>query len=246
MAFKQLIGRCAALCMLVCGLAACGRPAQKPYVAVISKSTESAFWQAVYAGASVAANEYNVRFTFEGPENEEQYEVQNEMIERAVENGADVIVFSAIDYLNSTLQLEQAADQGVKIVIIDSDVSSDRVGVRIGTDNYEAGKMAAQALFKQVPEGELRIGIVNYAVHTENGQMRERGFLDALAEETRAAVLETVNVQSNIPSAMAGTKTLLSNYPDLNAIVTFNEWTSLGVGSAIRSGAAGRYCGCGV
>lgn len=34
--------------------------------------------------------------TFEGPENEENYAEQNKMISRAAENGADVIVLSAI------------------------------------------------------------------------------------------------------------------------------------------------------
>ena len=41
--------------------------------------------------------------------------------------------------------IDDAARQGVKIVAIDSNVDSDAVQTYIGTDNYAAGQMAAQA-----------------------------------------------------------------------------------------------------
>ena len=42
--------------------------------------------------------EYNVDVTFDGPENEEDYANQNKLIMSAVQNGADAIVLSAIDF----------------------------------------------------------------------------------------------------------------------------------------------------
>ena len=45
-----------------------GQPAEKYKVAVIAKSTESAFWKSVFAGANAAGTEYNVELTFQGPE----------------------------------------------------------------------------------------------------------------------------------------------------------------------------------
>ena len=44
----------------------------------------------------------------------------------------------------------------------------------IGTDNYAAGQMAAQAALDAV-DGELTVGIVNYDISSANGQERERG-----------------------------------------------------------------------
>lgn len=49
-------------------------------------------------GALSAATEYNVKVTFEGPENEEDYNAQNKMIENAVSNNVGVIILSAIDF----------------------------------------------------------------------------------------------------------------------------------------------------
>jgi len=120
--------------------------ANRHYVAVIAKSTTSAFWKSVFAGANAASTEYNLTLTVEGPENEEDYQTQNEMIRRAAADGAEVIVFSAVDYQANAEAINEAAGSGVKIVIIDSDVDSSLVSCRISTDNFQAGRMAGKAI----------------------------------------------------------------------------------------------------
>ena len=68
--------------ILAAGLCGCGQEAetQKTRVAMIVKSTESAFWKSVFAGAGAAATEYNINVSFDGPAAEEDYETQNEMV----------------------------------------------------------------------------------------------------------------------------------------------------------------------
>lgn len=222
-----------ALFLFSSGCGAGSESGKKHYVAFITKSTQSAFWQSVYAGATAAATEYNLQITFEGPEREEDYETQNELIAQAVEKGAEVIVFSAVDYNANSAAINEAARQGVKIVVIDSDVNSRQVSCRIGTDNYAAGQMAGEAALSGKEE-KLYIGIVNYGVNTANGQQREQGFREAAAEDERVVYMRTINVISTTEEARKGTKELLDKYPEINVIVTFNEWTSLGVGWAIR------------
>jgi len=65
---------------------------QKHKVVFIAKSTVSGFWKSVYAGASNAATACNLDLTFKGPKSEEDYETQNQMIAKAVEDGAEVIM----------------------------------------------------------------------------------------------------------------------------------------------------------
>ena len=110
------------------------------------KSTESAFFKSVFAGARAAATEYNLNVTFNGPESEEDY----------------------VDYNANAEIIGQAAQRGIKIVVIDSDVNSSMVSCRIGTNNLQAGVKAAEAALA-VGEDELYIGIVNYDVNSANG-----------------------------------------------------------------------------
>ena len=87
---------------------------------VVAKSRESEFWKAVLSGAEAAATEYNMQLTVLAPDNEENYDAQNQLIEKAVEDGAQAIVFSAIDYEANAEAIDAAAAAGVTIVGIDS------------------------------------------------------------------------------------------------------------------------------
>ena len=120
----------ALLCLWGCG--AEEAPGARRSVALITKSTDSEFFLAVFAGARAAATEYNLELTISGPETEEDYETQNKMIAQAVEDGAEVIVFSAIDYERNAASIDEAAKAGVGIVSIDSGVGSDQVSTYIG------------------------------------------------------------------------------------------------------------------
>ncbi len=205
----------------------------KPYVAVITKSTTSQYWKTTFAGVNAAGSEYNLKVTIDGPANEEDYSLQNEMVKSAVDNGADAIVFSAVDYNANAEAIDEAVDKGVKVVVIDSDVNSDKVSCRISTDNYKAGQMVGEAVLAG-DEEELRVGIVNFDKNSDNGQQRERGFRDSVADNERVTIVSAVNVNSTTEEAMAATVAMLEENPQINIIVTFNEWTSLGVGYAVQ------------
>ena len=217
-------------------LSACGgeqESGQRHKVVLVAKSTQTEFWLSVFAGAQAAAAEYNVELTTIGPETEEDYETQNRMVAEAVADGAEALVFSAIDYENNAAAVDAAGQAGVKIVSIDSGVDSDQVGTYIGTDNYAAGRMAAQAALEGV-EGELVVGLVNYDEGTANGQERERGVREALAESGRARVAASVTTLVEAGRAQTDTADLLRNNPEINAVVAFNEPTSVGAARAVE------------
>lgn len=214
-----------------------GHSSNRQKVTLIAKSTESAFWKSVFAGASAAGTEYNMELLCQGADNEEDYKSQNQMIDDAV---ADAILFSAIDYEENAAAIDRAAEAGVRIIVIDSDVNSDQVECRIGTDNYQAGCLAGEAALDS-DASALNVGIVNFDATTENGQSREKGFRDTVFQDDRVTLIDSVNSNSTIAAAKKATLQMLEDHPEINVLTTFNEWTTLGVGYAIReAGAASR------
>ena len=213
----------------------------EPYkMYMIVKSTTTEFWKSVFAGANAAKSEYNVDLTVLGPETEEDYETQNEYIRQAIRDGADAIVFSAISYTKNAEAITRAAKQGLKIAVIDSDVDSDGVGVRIGTDNVEAGRMAGRAAL-QTDWDSLTVGIVNFDLGSRNGQERESGFREVLAGDPRVKDIYTINVNADATTAQVRTVQLLVEHPEINVIVGFNEPIAVGAAMAVHSlGLAGR------
>lgn len=220
------------LCLLPgCAVRGTAKKESKPYIAVITKSTGSNFFKTLFSGARTASIEYNVDVTLEGPDNEEDYEEQNRLIMKAIDNKAKAIILSAIDYNKSVKIVEQAVNAGIYVVAIDSSINTDKISAYIGTDNYEAGREAAQALLKT--PGNLNVGLVNFDANSFNGQERERGVMDVIAENPRLHLISSINVESNIKDTENGTIDMLTGHREINAIVTFNEWTTLGVGYAV-------------
>ena len=172
----------------------------------------------------------------EGPENEDEYEKQNEMIEKAISNKVDAIVLSAINYYKSVDSVEKAVRKGIKVVTIDSDVGSQQVSMFIGTDNVAAGKQAGAAAQNSRKKNEkLYIGLVNYDAATDNGFKREQGFRDYIANVDNAEIVGAINVQSDVISAEQGTVQMLKEHPEINVLVGFNELMTLGIGNAMKN-----------
>lgn len=228
-----------AMLLVLCLLPGCAasdqttQDAARYKVAVVAKSTQTDFWKAVFVGAEAAATEYNLELTIDGPDTEEDYEAQNQMIEDAVANGAQALVFSAIDYDANAPAIEKAAEKGVKIVVIDSAVNSQNVAAYIGTDNYSAGMMAARAALERT-SGPLKVGIVNYDINSANGQDRERGAVDTFTESGRCEVVATIHTLAEAASARQDTLDMLRAHPEINVLLAFNEPTSVGAAQAIE------------
>ena len=147
----------AALSLLLCSCTSTSGISAPHTVTLIAKSTQTEFWLSVFAGAEAAATEYNLDLNIVGPDAEEDYETQNQMVDKAVQAGTEALVFSAIHYDNNADAIDAAAQKGVKIVAIDSNVDSQAVSTYIGTDNYAAGQMAAQAALARVEGPFLRM-----------------------------------------------------------------------------------------
>ena len=225
---------CALLAACLCACTAAAPAGARHRVAIVAKSTRTEFWLSVFAGAEAAATEYNIELSITGPETEEDYETQNRMVADAVADGAEALVFSAIDYENNAAAIDAAAESGVRIVAIDSNVDSGAVQTYIGTDNYAAGQMAAQAALDGV-EGQLTVGIVNYDVSSANGQERERGAVDAFEQSGRARVAAVINTLAEAARAQADTAAMLAEHPEINVLLAFNEPTSVGAADAVES-----------
>lgn len=221
---------------VVLGLFGCSKSNEKKYVAVIAKAVNSDFWHNVKNGVLSAATEYNVTVTFEGPENEEDYDSQNALIEAAVNNSAEAIVLSAIDFNQSVDAVNAAVRAGVKVITIDSDLNSDAVSLFIGTDNIAAGQAAGKvAVDSFANEANIYIGLVNYNADTDNGNQREEGFKEYIHTMPNAQIVASVTAESNEESATAAATRLLTQDSRINVIVGFNEWMTLGVGNAVKN-----------
>ena len=213
-------------------LTGCHRSVEhKPEVAVILKSMGSDYFRNMISGINTAANEFNLSVSISGPAKEESWESQNLLIKAAINRKVSAIVLSAVSYTETSEAIREAVRADIPVIVVDSDVDSHQVALRISTDNYEAGRSMGEYVLSR---GGKRVALLNHDRQSENGQARERGVRAVLSERPEVTVYPTLNVDSDIISSKSGALKLLRDYPEADTLITFNEWTTLGMGYAME------------
>lgn len=156
---------------------------------IVSKGFQSTYWQAVYKGASAKAKELGVEIKMVGPNSESDVADQVQMLNSAVNAKPPAIGLAALDTSACLDAIQEAMDAGIPIIGFDSGVPEAPEGAvyaNASTDNYAAGGVAAEGMYKGIKDklgkGQVRIGEVNQDATSESITQRGLGFIDKMIE----------------------------------------------------------------
>ncbi|MBO9396470.1 ABC transporter substrate-binding protein [Shimia sp. R9_1] len=204
------------------------------YIPLVSKGFQHQFWQAVKLGAEQAADEFGVRITFEGPDNETMVDRQIDMLAAALANKPAAIGFAALDSQAAIPLLRQANDAGIPVVAFDSGVDSDIPLSTATTDNALAAGMAADKMAELIG-GKGKVAVVAHDQTSRTGIDRRDGFVNRI--EAKYPDIEVVTVQYGQGDHLKSTevtKAILTANPDLNGIFGTNEGSAIGVVNGVQ------------
>lgn len=204
------------------------------YIPLVSKGFQHQFWQAVKAGADQAAEEFGVRITFEGPDNESMVDRQIDMLAAALANNPAAIGFAALDSQAAIPLLRQASEAGIPIIAFDSGVDSDIPMSTATTDNVAAASLAADKMAEFLG-GEGTVAVVAHDQTSRTGIDRRDGFLNQMAAEYPG--IEVVTVQYGAGDQLQSTevaKAILTANPGLGGMFGTNEGSAIGIVNAVR------------
>jgi ribose transport system substrate-binding protein len=203
------------------------------------------YWNTLNQGAADMAAAVGIKYFWEAPA-VRSTEQQIEIINKAVESGADALLVAADDPKWISGAIEDAKARGVKVIYVDSPAYEEAI-TTLATDNYEAGVLAGQTMISILDEMEIKsgsIGIINLAAK-ENTKLRESGFRDTFAQDVRFKILETIYTETDIPElTQRAAERMINENEDLVALFGTSEGTSIGVGNAIKAN-DNRYVGVG-
>ena len=199
---------------------------------IIDESND--FWTALLAGVKTAAEEYGVHLEVVAPDSEEDYQGQNALIREILkrEKKPDALIISPVSYTKSTELLEEIKEQGIRLVLIDSDVDKDIGDLRVSTDNLEAGKRLGEYVQQILPKGK-KVAVVGHVEGASTAIEREQGFREGLGDRQKDYV-EVVYCGSQYQKAYDLALELLEKYPDLGVIAGLNEYSAVGAARAVR------------
>jgi ribose transport system substrate-binding protein len=248
-AYSGLVVGVALLGLLTAGCQKSNQPATaaKPKLALVMKSLANEFFSTMAEGAkkhqSAHADAYDL--VVNGIKNETDLAEQVNLVDQMIAQQVSAIVIAPADSKALVTVLKRAKDAGILVVNIDNKLDTDvlkQAGLSVpfvGPDNRAGARTVGEALAKQLKAGD-QVAIIEGIPTAFNGQQRRLGFEDAM----KAAGMNLVTVQSGnweMEKANTVAAGILSEHPDLKAILCANDNMALGAVAAIKAaGKAGK------
>ncbi|ATN11714.1 LacI family transcriptional regulator [Pseudomonas sp. FDAARGOS_380] len=221
--------------------------AAKPKVGLVMKSLANEFFVTMQDGAKQYQKDHAADFDMitNGIKDETDTAAQINIVKQMILSKVNAIVIAPADSKALVKVLEDASKAGIKIVNIDNRLDPDVLKSKkldipfVGPDNRKGSKLVGDYLAKQLAAGD-KVGIIEGVPTTTNAQQRTAGFKDAMD----AAGMKIVSTQSGNWEIDQGNKiaaAMLSETPDIKALLAGNDNMALGAVSAVRAaGKAGK------
>ena len=204
-------------------------------VLVIPKNAESAYWNIVDRGAQQAGDDLGVRITWRGPGSEDQRDAQIKIIEYGIRQHFDAIVLAPNHTDVAAPALKEAAENGINIVLIDSNMTSGDHACLVESDNYKAGQTAADHLAVLVGD-KGRVILVRHIEDNASTGDREQGFLDTIKSHYPGLeIVADPYVGPTIGSAYHTMSSLLDDESAIDALFSVNGMITQGTLQALES-----------
>jgi len=214
---------------------------RKYRIALVMKSLANEFFKTMEDGARAHqkknADVYDLLAN--GIKDERDVERQVAIVDQMIAQKVDAIVIAPADSKALIPICKKALDAGIVVVNIDNKFDEDALrqrGLRIpfvGPDNRKGARMAGEYLAKFLKPGD-KVAIVEGIPNAINGVMRKLGFEAAM----NSAGVEVVASQSaywEMDKAEKVVAGMLTQHPDLKAILCANDSMALGALAALKA-----------
>lgn len=211
-------------------------------LAVVPKAIGFDFWEQVRIGAECAASKLDdVDVQWDGVTAETDVTGQINLLQNFITQGVDGLVYAATDAKALAQVTEQAKDQDVTVVNIDSGTEPQPSDVPVfATDNVEAATKVPDLLAQDIGKQGGDIAFIPFQAGTLTNQQREEGFKRGLEQHPELELVAEQSSQSDYNTGLRVTEDILTANPDLDGIFAANEPGVLGAAEAVRrAGKAG-------
>ena len=158
---------------------------------------------------------------------------QVEQIEMMLDEGISVLILTPVNSDGLTDILKRARQQGVKIIVVDSNVSDEQlVDCTIVSDNYKAGCLLGDYLLQSKENSKVVIMTHETAM---SGRERVQGFIDTIKGNDGIEVVEEVPCEGQLEIAMPQMEKLIDQGTVFDSVFCLNDPSSLGAAAALET-----------
>ncbi len=194
------------------------------------------FFQLLAAGLEEEGARHNMKVTVVSTE----FDVarQKNQLSDFIVQGVDAIVLSPADSKAIGTAIEEANNAGIPVFTADIAALADGVDIvtHIATDNFEGGKLAAEAV-REILGTSGEVAIIDHP-EVESVILRTQGFREVIAAAntagSRIEVVAQLTGGGTKDRAFKVAEDILQAHPNLDVIFAINDDTALGAVAAIE------------
>lgn len=166
---------------------------------------------------------------------------QIEQIKEMMDLGIDVLVVTPVDLESLSDVLGQAKEQGIRIIVVDTNLSDDTLAdCTITSDNYDAGVIVGRYFLTQCEGTKL---LVMAHTTTKSGQDRVQGFLDMVSGKEGIEVVAQIECEGQLEIAMPRLQEAIDAGVSFDNIFCLNDLAAVGVVAALEENQMLDYVG---
>jgi ribose transport system substrate-binding protein len=215
----------------------------KPKVALVMKSLANEFFSTMAEGAQThqkSSDQYELMVN--GIKDERDISRQVELVQEMVASEVDAIVIAPADSKALIPALRRAKEAGIVVVNIDNPLDREMLQKEnlqipfVGPNNQAGAKAVGDFLAKSLAKGD-GVAILEGLQTSENARARKAGFEEAM-QAAGITVVDSQSAQWEMIKANEVASAMLSEHPEVKAILAANDNMALGAVAAAKS--AGR------
>ena len=201
-------------------------------IAVILKTLNSEYWQAVSAGINQAASDLGVTVDLQGPPSETSYDEQLNMIETTLgSSDAEALVLAP---LQPDVATTAVAGANIPVLAVDTTFSSDKLVSYVGVSNEDAAKAGGKYIAEKLG-GSGNVVIMAGVQGDTTSEDRVKGWTEGI-EEGGCKVLDMQYTDAVADKAVTTLEGLMQQYPDqIDAVVCHSDDVAMGAAQALQS-----------
>lgn len=195
-------------------------------VTFVSPFANTGYWGIAATGILDTAEKYGMNVKCIGfAESDPQKQIR--YIKSAIYSHADGIITAGIENSDEFKKvLDMASEAGIPVILIDCDIEgSDRL-CYIGTDNFEAGKIAGQEI-AEATGGKGSVAIIRNEKSSINQQERINGMESVMEQYPDLEIVTVLEGNQNYMIAKEQIVKMLKEYPEINGIFCPEGYSSI-------------------
>jgi ribose transport system substrate-binding protein len=213
----------------------------KPNIYLITKGYDSDYWDTLRAGAGDAAEACDCNLYLAGTPSEAHPELLAELMQDAVDAGADAIIVSPADQPQIIEMAEQVKQAGIPLIFVDTILNGDAFDVCFATDNMEAGRLAAKEMLRLLEKAgkdadeSLSVGIDISVAESQTILERLAGFQEYWTNNAPKSwkVLEDIKINNGDVELAQQQGVEFQNTQNLAGLVGLNNGSTVGMARSI-------------